>query len=344
MGSATGEVTTQRQNAPSDAPNLDVTGSDGIRAEIESTRADMSETVDAIQSKLSPQNVQETTELVTKQVKDAAVEVSEIAAERLKRAALEVSEQIKGDIHKATVGRVEKVMNNVKVTTRDAGTSLLETIKENPIPAALIGIGLTWLAVSRTTSDRPSQRGQYYSDYSRSGYPQYPSSSGYPQFEQGRNPISAQAQRFAGTVQEKAEHAAENVSNVAEDVKSKAADAVDQAQQRLGEFGGEVQHRAQRVVSKSRSMLEENPLMAGALALAVGAAIGFALPETQRENELMGEARDRLMRQAGDAAQDTLHKVQRVATEAAQATKEAVKQEAENQGLVSERPTSSYSS
>ena len=37
--------------------------------------------------------------------------------------------------------------------------------------------------------------------------------------------------------------------------------------------------------------LEDNPLALGALAVAVGAAVGFAIPSTRYEGQLMGEAR-----------------------------------------------------
>ena len=39
-------------------------------------------------------------------------------------------------------------------------------------------------------------------------------------------------------------------------------------------------------------MLNENPLTVGALGVGVGAAIGLAIPETSKEHEVMGEARD----------------------------------------------------
>ena len=51
----------------------------------------------------------------------------------------------------------------------------------------------------------------------------------------------------------------------------------------------------------------------GVLALALGTAVGMAVPETQAEHEFMGEARDKLVDRAQDVARDTMEKVQRVA-------------------------------
>ena len=85
------------------------------RAEIERTRTDMSETVDAIQDKLSPQNIKE-------QAKEQA-----------------------------------------KDTAKGAGSTIMETIRENPVPAALTGIGLGWLFVSarRSSSSSSGQEARY---------------------------------------------------------------------------------------------------------------------------------------------------------------------------------------
>jgi prefoldin subunit 5 len=63
----------------------------------------------------------------------------------------------------------------------------------------------------------------------------------------------------------------------------------------------------------------------GTLAVGVGAAVDLAIPETSKEHEVMGEARDNLV----DKAQETQQKVQQVAGEA----QNAAQQEAENQGL-----------
>jgi methylthioribose-1-phosphate isomerase len=50
-------------------------------------------------------------------------------------------------------------------------------------------------------------------------------------------------------------------------------------------------------------MLEENPLTVGAPGVGVGAAIGLAIPETSREHEVVGEARDTVVEKAQEKAQ-----------------------------------------
>jgi len=53
--------------------------------------------------------------------------------------------------------------------------------------------------------------------------------------------------------------------------------------------------------SQARRFIEENPLGAGAIALAAGAALGMMLPSTQVERQTIGQARDRVIDQAEGA-------------------------------------------
>ena len=63
--------------------------------------------------------------------------------------------------------------------------------------------------------------------------------------------------------------------------------------------------------------------------LALGTAIGLAVPQTRKENELFGQARDTLIERAQGMAQETIEKVQEVATEAGH----TVQREAKSAGL-----------
>ncbi len=79
-------------------------------------------------------------------------------------------------------------------------------------------------------------------------------------------------------------------------------------------------------------MLQENPLAVGALAVGLGAAVGFSVPETDKENQVMGEARDSLIERGKEKAEEIKPKVRRVAEEA----QSAAKSEAQNQDLSSQ--------
>lgn len=93
---------------------------------------------------------------------------------------------------------------------------------------------------------------------------------------------------------------------------------------------GEAKTYVQDLGTGARRQATENPLAVAAGALIVGLAIGLLLPETTRENELMGSARDRLAERAGDVKE----KAQDVATQVVKEVKDAatqVKEQVEEQ-------------
>lgn len=55
--------------------------------------------------------------------------------------------------------------------------------------------------------------------------------------------------------------------------------------------------------------VRDNPLAAGAATLGLGVAVGMAFPSTVAENEMLGEARDKLVRKAKDVARTTAQAV-----------------------------------
>ena len=230
------------------------------RVEIERTRTDMSETVDAIQNKLSPQNIKE-------QAKEQA-----------------------------------------KDTAKGAGSTIMETIRENPVPAALTGIGLGWLFVSATRSSSSSSSGQearYRGDRAYDYPPTYdrvPPDYDYPPRYEERGtsgPPAGQAlEQAQGRVGDTASQAQERVGQIAS-----------QAQSRVSQLSGRAQEQARRAGGGFQRMLQENPLAVGALAVSVGAAVGLTVPQPCQEHEVMGEARDSRVEKAQEKAQEAQQRV-----------------------------------
>lgn len=251
------------------------------RVEIERTRADMSETVDAIQNKLSPQNLKE---------------------------------QAKDRVKEATVGRAQ-----------EAGSGVVETIRQNPLPAALTGLGLGWLLMSarKQGTTRPGYQQGYVRTYRDDAY-------AYPATYEERGPEGSSAVGDArDKVGEVAGRAQDRAGRAADQVQHKAERAATRTRNQAERLGDQARYQARRASSGFQRMLRENPLAVGALAAGAGAAVGLAIPETYKEHEVMGEARDNLVEKAQEKAQETQQKVQRVAEEAQSAAKE----EAGNQGL-----------
>jgi len=271
-----------------------------IRARIEETRAEMSGTIDAIQEKLSP--------------------------DRLKEHAKEM-------VREATVGRAEDIVSNAGQTAKGFSYDMLETIKQNPLPAALAAVGIGWLFM-KSSNNSSESRGQYFrSEYYRggpegSGYDRYGydrsgyNRSGYDQQQNKVGEIAGQAQQTVGRV---ASQAGDKVGQLGDQV----GDTVGQVGDKVGQFGDQAQYKAGQATDWFQRALLENPLAVGAVGAALGAALGLILPETRPEHQVMGQARDNLMEKAQTAVQDTMQKVQHVAEEATN----TVQQEAQNQGL-----------
>ena len=212
-----------------------------IRSEIERTREDMSETVNAIQERLSPRHM-----------------VSE-AVEGVKSAATETARSV-------------------------AESEPIQYARANPVPLAMLGVGVVgaaWLAFRGT-------------DPKRYGYRRSVSSSGR---SYGSDEDTYRTQRLAArdspdpatgyrTVYEADRHSY-------------------QARQRSSQMspGG------------FKRMLEQNPVLLGTTSALIGAVIGLALPETERENEFMGQTRDSVVSGVQDTMRETVSKVQSATTE-----------------------------
>jgi gas vesicle protein len=307
-----------------------------IRAGIEETRAEMSETIEAIQERLNPQHLKE-------QVKDQV---------------REQFQEAKATVREATIGKAEDMVRNVGDTFDEARYGLMETIRQNPVPAALVGIGLGWLFMNRQSApDRRYRRYNDQSSYYRGSQPHYGNRQGYTgrtsayadtydarwadQGEHGAKGSLHRVQETAGNVvnsaQEKvstiADRTQETVSNVVNQAQETASNVASQTQEAVGYIADQAQYQAQRVEDRFQHALYENPLAVGAVALAIGTAVGFSLPQTQRENELLGEARDTLIDRAQEVAQDTLEKVQQVAGDVMDQAQTTVQERAKEHGL-----------
>lgn len=142
---------------------------------------------------------------------------------------------------------------------------------------------------------------------------------------QGR--VGEMAGQVHDRVGDMAGHVHDQVGDMAGRVQDRASGMAEQVADTAGHVAEGAQIRAQRMQGRMGEILEESPLMAGALALTVGAAIGLATPSTEQERELFGETRDNLMRQARGTAHEMGQKVQRVAEQVQDAALKAAEEQ-----------------
>lgn len=151
---------------------------------------------------------------------------------------------------------------------RQFASNLGAAAKNNPLPLALIGLGLAWLWAGG------SRR------------------AGYLESAEGPGRAGSAARRAGDAVSS----ARERVSGATEAARERYQGAKD----KVVNLSEAARRQADRARGGYDRMLREQPLALGAVGLALGAIAAAATPRTQAEDELMGEARDRL---AGKAAE-----------------------------------------
>jgi ElaB/YqjD/DUF883 family membrane-anchored ribosome-binding protein len=217
-----------------------------------------------------------------------------------------LKEEAKSAIKDAAQGAV----SNVGEQARRTGSRLVEVIRENPLPVIAVGAGVTWLLTQRSRSEVSGNR---MARYAYTGHER----------RQGESWQSGSGMR--GRVESTVSGVKDSVSEATSSVAERAGEFKERAGERIGELGGEARRQTRRIKTNLQHATEENPLALAIGAAVVGLALGMLLPGTQREDELMGPARDQLV----DRAERTAERVKDAAAEAGRELKETVRTEIE---------------
>jgi ElaB/YqjD/DUF883 family membrane-anchored ribosome-binding protein len=219
-------------------------------------------------------------------------------------------QNLKEEAKSAIKGAAQGAVSNVGEQARRTGSRLVEVFRENPLPVIAVGAGVTWLLTQRSRSEVSGSR---MARYAYTG----------PERRQGESWQSGSGirSRVGGTVSEVKESVSEAASSVAE----RAGEFKERAGDRIGELGGEARRQSRRLKTNLEHAAEENPLALAIGAAVVGLALGMLLPGSQREDKLMGSARDQLV----DRAERTAERVKDAAAEAGRELKETVRTEIE---------------
>jgi len=240
-----------------------------------------------------------------------------------------------------------------------ADSEPVQYVRANPIPTAMIGIGiagLTWLALGgRESQPRNRYRGRSSRDWRRlapydegeryyrggtghtgySGQGNYTGESGFGDAGFGEAGYPGQGgyetaaaynpdldinsggggsysstrrtfgNEYRGNRGDYADRSSSWTGGMADSVSDTAQDLSRRAQQTTSS--------AQRKLQRS---WQQNPLMMGAASAVLGLIVGMAVPQTEIENEYMGEARDNALEGVQQTVRETVGKVQDAATSA----------------------------
>ncbi len=258
---------------------------DQIRERIEETRQEMGETIQAIEEKLSLENI------------------SEQVSEQISEKASELFEAAKDNVYSATIGKAGKFMQNVNKEIQRSG--ILEKAVANPLPLFLIAFGAGLLIFKSKNGRKSNHNGnerRNLSGATNSGNLSNDSSTlknAQEKIESVGSSLYQSAEGAANTVYETVGDFAGNTAEKVENLGIQVRDSYDY-------------------------YIEENPLAVGAVALAAGALVGLAIPSTGYENEMLGETRQNLISKAQHAAKETIQDVKNVAGETVNSVKKDV--------------------
>ncbi len=301
-----------------------------IRSQIEDTRQQMGETIDEIQERLSVSNI-------TEQVKGKVSEEISEAWQSTKESVLDTAFKTTGEVMKYVDRGIDELSD----------TAVGRTARDNPLALTLIGAGIGILAYNFFTSNaKITSRKRMLPSAGNAGRQRNFASDNQNSALQTAKSKAGNAYETAadaaGNAYETATDAAGNVyetaSDTAQDIYRKTGNVVSSAYDTAGNIGSQVVETTQELAHKAQDnynyYIDENPLAVGAVALAVGAAVGMSIPSTGIESNFMGETRDNLMEQASqkvgnliDTAQDTVQeKIEQAKTAAGNTAQTAIEE------------------
>jgi ElaB/YqjD/DUF883 family membrane-anchored ribosome-binding protein len=154
-----------------------------------------------------------------------------------------------------------------------------ETVRRNPVPVLMTVAGITWLVassiLSRTREQSPLAEGEFEDEAE----------------------LDDDDELEADDLDEATFGAAgfqDRVAATRERIRASRAAAAN----KISAAAQATRERTHRVQRRVGSLMDEQPLAFGAIAVAIGALIGAAIPTTEYENRTVGQMRDRALAKA----------------------------------------------
>jgi hypothetical protein len=211
-------------------------------------------------------------------------------------------------------------MSDTSERASDFVRDLGDAVRNNPVSAALIGMGVVWLFSSRSQVSNPLERVRGVADAAQDVWAGAASNlKSASENMQGRASAASttlrnQGEKFIDGVSEKSSELAESIGEYAESVPDLAGNLLNDMRSNMTE------------------LFRSQPLALGAVGLAIGAAIAASLPVTDMETEYLGETSDFVKQKASEIAAEKA----RDAADIGEKVFDAVADEARQQGLTAE--------
>lgn len=204
---------------------------------------------------------------------------------------------------------------------RDLG----DAARRNPVSTALIGMGVLWLI----TGGKPVSTASHLA---KRGYDHLPDAA-----RDTMQQSASAAQQGAAALGQRVVEAAKSTEDMMMQASTSLRDTSSSARDRLSRVSGEVSGAVTDMSARSSElfgvarerlthMMDEQPLLVGAIGAAIGAGIAASLPATRLEGAYFGEAADDFKAKAASFAGQQVDRVQSAAEQAVAAASEAVRE------------------
>ena len=267
-----------------------------IKHEIERTRVEMSETLGELQDRLRPDHL---------------------------------LEEARGRVTGAAAGKVRNIMSSASekasemaTRARGAGNYMADYATDHPIRIAIAVGAVTWWALR----GRSSSYREFYGDADTNWDD---AEAVAPGDRSLRDKVGEYASTARDTVGEYASSARETGGEYATSARQTVGEYADSARESARSAAVRASSAARSAATSANDWVTDNPMAAGAIALAVGAAIGLSVRRTEFENTAMGQTRDRAWQRGKQVAQNLKANVgEKVATATENIVGESIKQAA----------------
>lgn len=198
---------------------------------------------------------------------------------------------------------MDEVLSYMRSGPGEFAQNLGTSIKQNPLSIALIATGIGWLMMSGNSSIGDRSSNMY-----KSG-------------------VVDELKETTSEMKNKAASIRQRGADMAHGVQDTTSHLANSAKEQASRLGNMARSQTLQVSNRVNTIIHEQPLILAAIGIAVGAAMGSALPATDEENRLMGEKRNELLEKAREESKEQLQKVQNIAQKAAEAVQVNVEQQ-----------------
>jgi len=254
---------------------------------------------------------------------------------------------------------MEEALGYVRENSADVGRTLIQSIRDNPVPAALIGIGAGWMALGGSMAAHRHSEHQAIGQDQELGHLGYESGR-YAESERhgladrakekwrdAKEKVSETAAKVKGRTSEMADRISDRTQSTSDQTNSKMQQASERAHElssRATEKAQQARERSQELYQRSmerasqsassmknqyrqrtrrmKGMLDEHPMALLAIGIGVGAFLGAMIPTSRREAQFLSETGGQLREGLMEAGREQLERARSVAENAAHAVRE----------------------